>query len=32
VNILVVNHYAGSPRDGMEYRPFYLAREWGRAR
>ena len=28
MNILLVNHYAGSPRDGMEYRPHYLAREW----
>jgi glycosyltransferase involved in cell wall biosynthesis len=31
MNILLVNHYAGSPRDGMEFRPFYLAREWVRA-
>jgi glycosyltransferase involved in cell wall biosynthesis len=31
VNILLVNHYAGSPRHGMEYRPYYLAREWVRA-
>ncbi|MEP7294577.1 MAG: glycosyltransferase family 4 protein [Burkholderiales bacterium] len=31
MNILLVNHYAGSPRDGMEYRPHYLAREWVRA-
>jgi glycosyltransferase involved in cell wall biosynthesis len=30
VNILLINHYAGSPRDGMEYRPYYLAREWVR--
>jgi glycosyltransferase involved in cell wall biosynthesis len=30
VNILIVNHYAGSPRHGMEYRPYYLAREWVR--
>ena len=30
MNILLVNHYAGSPRDGMEYRPYYLAREWVR--
>ena len=31
MNILLINHYAGSPRDGMEYRPYYLAREWVRA-
>ncbi len=31
MNILLVNHYAGSPRDGMEFRPYYLAREWVRA-
>jgi glycosyltransferase involved in cell wall biosynthesis len=30
MNILLVNHYAGSPAHGMEYRPFYLAREWVR--
>ena len=30
MNILLVNHYAGSPRHGMEYRPYYLAREWVR--
>jgi glycosyltransferase involved in cell wall biosynthesis len=30
VNILLINHYAGSPRDGMEYRAYYLAREWVR--
>ncbi len=30
MNILLVNHYAGSPRYGMEYRPYYLAREWVR--
>ncbi|HYG86200.1 MAG TPA: glycosyltransferase family 4 protein [Azospirillum sp.] len=28
MNILLLNHYAGSDRLGMEYRPFYLAREW----
>jgi len=28
VNILLINHYAGSPAHGMEYRPYYLAREW----
>jgi glycosyltransferase involved in cell wall biosynthesis len=30
VNILYVNHYAGSPTLGMEYRPYHLAREWVR--
>lgn len=28
MRILLINHYAGSERMGMEYRPFYLAREW----
>lgn len=31
MRILYINHYAGSPRHGMEYRPYYLAREWVRA-
>lgn len=31
MNILYINHYAGSPRHGMEYRPYYLAREWVRS-
>ena len=31
MNLLLINHYAGSPRHGMEYRPYYLAREWLRA-
>lgn len=31
MKILYVNHYAGSPAYGMEYRPFYMAREWVRA-
>ncbi|MCR4400027.1 MAG: glycosyltransferase family 4 protein [Syntrophomonadaceae bacterium] len=30
MNILLINHYAGSPYHGMEYRPYYLAREWTR--
>lgn len=28
MEILLINHYAGSPEYGMEYRPFYFAREW----
>jgi glycosyltransferase involved in cell wall biosynthesis len=28
MNILLINHYAGSPNYGMEYRPYYIAREW----
>ena len=28
MNILLINHYAGSIYHGMEYRPYYLAREW----
>ena len=31
MNILLINHYAGGPALGMEYRPYYLAREWVRA-
>jgi glycosyltransferase involved in cell wall biosynthesis len=30
MNILLINHYAGSPALGMEFRPYYLAREWAR--
>lgn len=30
MHILLINHYAGSVRHGMEYRPYYLAREWVR--
>jgi glycosyltransferase involved in cell wall biosynthesis len=30
MNILLINHYAGSKEHGMEYRPYYLAREWVR--
>lgn len=28
MNILLLNHYAGSPEFGMEFRPYYMAREW----
>ncbi|HZF79380.1 MAG TPA: glycosyltransferase WbuB, partial [Rubrivivax sp.] len=31
MNIVLVNHYAGTPSLGMEFRPYYLAREWVRA-
>lgn len=31
MRILYINHYAGSPHHGMEFRPYYLAREWVRA-
>jgi glycosyltransferase involved in cell wall biosynthesis len=30
MNILYLNHYAGGPRWGMEYRPYCLGREWVR--
>lgn len=28
MNILYIDHYAGSISMGMEFRPFYMAREW----
>ena len=28
MNILLINHYAGSPEMGMEFRPYYMAEEW----
>ncbi len=31
MKILYINHYAGSLTHGMEYRPYYLAREWVRS-
>lgn len=31
MNIVIVNHYAGGPGFGMEFRPYYLAAEWKRA-
>lgn len=30
MNILLINHYAGSPYHGMEFRTYYMAREWVR--
>ena len=26
--IIYIEHYAGSPEMGMEFRPYYLSREW----
>ena len=31
MNILYLEHYAGSPEMGMEFRPYYLSREWVKA-
>lgn len=28
MKIIIINHYAGGPEYGMEFRPYYLAREW----
>lgn len=28
MNILLINHYAGTPEMGMEFRPYYFASEW----
>lgn len=28
MNILIINHYAGSRKHGFEYRPFYLGKEF----
>lgn len=28
MNILYIDHYAGSPEMGMEFRPYYLSQEW----
>ena len=30
MNILIIDHYAGSRSLGMEFRPYYLARQWQR--
>jgi glycosyltransferase involved in cell wall biosynthesis len=31
VNILYINHYAGSRRHGMEFRPWFMAKRWAQA-
>ncbi|MDR2611117.1 MAG: glycosyltransferase WbuB, partial [Clostridiales Family XIII bacterium] len=28
MRIVLINHYAGSPEMGMEFRPYYFAKEW----
>lgn len=28
MNILMLSHYAGAPKYGMEYRSYYMSREW----
>ena len=28
MRILLINHYAGSVDMGMEFRPYYMAKEW----
>lgn len=28
MNILIINHYAGSIKMGMSFRPYYFAKEW----
>ncbi len=28
MKIMLINHYAGSPMHGMEFRPYFMAREW----
>ena len=30
MNIAIVNHYAGGPSMGMEFRPYYLAKAWSK--
>lgn len=30
MNILMISHYAGGPRYGMEFRSFYMGREWAK--
>jgi glycosyltransferase involved in cell wall biosynthesis len=31
MKIMLINHYAGSDYYGMEFRPYYMAREWVKA-
>lgn len=31
MNILMLSHYAGTPQYGMEYRSYYMSREWVKA-
>lgn len=31
MQILLINHYAGSPQYGMEFRPYFMAQEWIKA-
>lgn len=31
MNIILINHYAGNPELGMEFRPYYMGREWVRS-
>lgn len=28
MNIVYINHYAGSDKHGMEYRPYFMAKRW----
>jgi len=28
MNILLINHYVGAPKYGMEFRPYYIGKEW----
>lgn len=28
MKILLINHYTGSPKYGMEFRPYYFAKKW----
>ena len=30
MNIILINHYAGSDYYGMEFRPYYMAKEWSK--